>query len=268
LGSFLFLGPTGVGKTLTAKILAQDFFGSPQNLVRIDMSEFMERHNVSRLVGAPAGYIGYEEGGKLTEKIRHQPYSVVLFDEIEKAHPDVFNILLQILEDGTLTDAEGKEINFKNTVIILTSNLGTSEFTTSAQIGFKSQGKKSLEKFEEIKVRVIEELKKQMKPEIINRLDHIVVFKPLEEKEIQKISKLELEKLKKRLALQGISFSYSQKVADFIAKKSLAFDQGARLIRRNIQEFVENKVAREIVEGRIKNDKIGLDAKDGKITIT
>lgn len=265
LGSFLFLGPTGVGKTLTAKILAQDFFGSPQNLVRIDMSEFMERHNVSRLTGAPAGYVGYEEGGKLTEKIRHQPYSVVLFDEIEKAHPDVFNILLQIMEDGTLTDAEGKEINFKNTVIILTSNLGTSEFTSSAQIGFKSKGKKIGNNFEEIKNKVLDELKKQLKPEIINRLDHIVVFNPLGEKEIEKITKLEFENLKKRLKLQGIDFSYSNKLTDFIAKKSLAFDQGARLIRRNIQNLVEDKIARAIVEGKVKNNKIRLGIANDKI---
>lgn len=265
LGSFLFLGPTGVGKTMTAKILAQDFFGSPQNLVRIDMSEFMEKHNVSRLIGAPAGYVGFEEGGKLTEKIRHQPYSVVLFDEIEKAHPDVFNILLQILEDGILTDAEGKEINFKNTVIIMTSNLGTSEFISSAQIGFRSKEKKARLSFDEIRKKVIEELKKQMKPEIINRLDHIIVFNPLQEKEIRMISGLELKKLKKRLEIQGINFSYSPKVADFIAKKSLAFDQGARLIRRNIQEFVENQIARMIVGGKIKDRKIILEVKREKI---
>ena len=275
MGSFLFLGPTGVGKTFTAKILAQDFFGSPQNLVRIDMSEFMERHNVSRLIGAPAGYVGYEEGGKLTEKIRHQPYSIVLFDEIEKAHPDVFNILLQILEDGTLTDAEGKEINFKNTVIILTSNLGTSQFTSSAQIGFSARGgsayggksshKNRKSNFEEIRNKVIEELKRQVKPEIINRLDHIVVFNPLREKEIKKITKLELENLKKRLKIQGIDFSYSNKLAEFTAKKSLAFDQGARLIRRNIQDLVENKIARAIVEGKIKNNKISLDVEGNKI---
>lgn len=267
LGSFLFLGPTGVGKTLTAKILAQDFFGSSQNLIRIDMSEFMERHNISRLIGAPAGYVGYEEGGKLTEKIRHQPYSIVLFDEIEKAHPDVFNILLQILEDGILTDAEGKEVNFKNTVIILTSNLGTSQFTSSAQIGFRSKLKKIGNDFEEIRDKVIEELKRQMKPEIINRLDHIIVFDPLGEKEIKKITRLELENLKKRLALQGINLAYSNRLAEFTAKKSLAFDQGARLIRRNIQNLVEDKIAREIVGEKIKNNKISLDVEDDKIVI-
>lgn len=267
LGSFLFLGPTGVGKTLTAKILAHDFFGSLQNLIRIDMSEFMERHNVSRLTGAPAGYVGFEEGGKLTEKIRHQPYSIVLFDEIEKAHPDVFNILLQILEEGTLTDAEGKEINFKNTIIILTSNLGTSEFTSSVQIGFESKGKKNRSSFKEIQEKVIGELKKQMKPEIINRLDHIIVFNPLQEKEIRMISKLELEKLKKRLKIQGIVLSYSPKIINFIAKKSLAFDQGARLVRRNIQEFVENQIAKTIVEGRLEDSKIILDIRGEKIRV-
>ena len=265
LGSFLFLGPTGVGKTLTAKILAEDFFGSIHNLIKIDMSEFMERHNISRLIGAPAGYVGYEEGGRLTEKIRHQPYSIILFDEIEKAHPDVFNILLQILEDGTLTDAEGKEVNFRNTIIILTSNLGTSEFTSSAQIGF---GNKKIEtKFDEIKDKVIAELKRNMKPEIINRLDNIIIFSPLKEKELSQISKLELLKFKKRLKLQGITFSYSKKVLDFVAKKSLSLDQGARLVRRNIQEFVEDKVAREIVERKIKNNKISLDVINDKISV-
>lgn len=268
LGSFLFLGPTGVGKTLTAKVLAQNFFGSHQNLIRIDMSEFMERHNVSRLIGAPAGYIGYEEGGRLTEKIKHQPYSIVLFDEIEKAHPDIFNILLQILEDGILTDAEGKEINFKNTVIILTSNLGTSEFTSEARIGFDSRGEKMKIKFEEIKNRVTEELKRKIKPEIINRLDHVIVFNPLDKKEIEKISRLELEKFKKRLAVQGIIFSYSLKIIKFIAQKSLAFDQGARLIRRNIQELVENKVARMIVEGKVRKNKIKLNIIKDKIITT
>jgi ATP-dependent Clp protease ATP-binding subunit ClpC len=188
----------------------------------------------------------------------------VLFDEIEKAHPDVFNILLQILEDGTLTDAEGKEINFKNTIIILTSNLGTSQFTSSARIGFSSKRKSNL-KFDEIRNRVIEELKKQMKPEIVNRLDNIIVFNPLGEKQLSEISKLELQKFKKRLELQGIVFSYSKNVVDFVAQKSLALDQGARLVRRNIQEFVEDKVAREIVEGRVRNSKIGLDVINGKI---
>ena len=266
LGSFLFLGPTGVGKTLTAKILAESIFESSKNLVQIDMSEFMERHNVSRLVGAPAGYIGYEEGGRLTEKIRHQPYSLVLFDEIEKAHPDVFNLMLQILEEGTLTDAEGRKVNFKNTIIILTSNLGTSEFTEQAKIGFHS--KNNLAKnFEEIKSNVLATLKKQIKPEIINRLDHIVVFNSLEEKEIVKIVSLELEKFKKRLAEKKLKIIYSSQLLKFLAKKSLAIDQGARLVRKNIQEMVENPVARLIVEGKIKSNNINMDIKNGKIII-
>jgi ATP-dependent Clp protease ATP-binding subunit ClpC len=266
LGSFLFLGPTGVGKTLTAKVLAESIFESSKNLVQIDMSEFMERHNVSRLVGAPAGYIGYEEGGRLTEKIRHQPYSLVLFDEIEKAHPDVFNLLLQILEEGTLTDAEGRKVNFKNTIVILTSNLGTSEFTEQAKIGFHS--KNNLAKnFEEIKSNVLSTLKKQIKPEIINRLDHIVVFNSLNEKEILKIVSLELEKFKKRLAEKKLKIIYSNQLLKFLAKKSLAIDQGARLVRKNIQELVENPVARMIVEGKIKINNINLDIKNGKIII-
>jgi ATP-dependent Clp protease ATP-binding subunit ClpC len=263
LGSFLFLGPTGVGKTLTAKILARELFADPKALIRIDMSEFMEKHNIARLTGAPAGYVGYEEGGKLTEKIRHRPYSVVLFDEIEKAHPDVWNILLQILEDGTLTDAEGKQVNFKNTIIILTSNLGTSEFTKASQIGFGSQLKEQSnnDTFSSIKNKVLEELKKQMKPEILNRLDHVFVFNPLGKKELKKITLLEMETLKKRLGKQGLNFNYSPAIANFIAEKSLAPDQGARLIRKNIQMLVENEIAKALIAKKNKEGEIKLDLK-------
>lgn len=269
LGSFLFLGPTGVGKTLTAKILAQEFFENPQSLVRVDMSEFMERHNIAQLIGAPAGYVGYGEGGRLTEKVRRNPHSLILFDEIEKAHPDVFNILLQILEDGTLTDAEGRQVNFKNTIIILTSNMGTGEFTASAKIGFaaKASADKMQEQFGAIKNRVLAELKKQVKPEFLNRLDNIVVFNALGKKEIAAIAKLELAKLKKRLKEQGITFDYSAKVISLLAEKSLAFDQGARYARKNIQELVENKIAKMIVEGKVKNELINADVEEGKIKI-
>ncbi len=269
LGSFLFLGPTGVGKTLTAKILAQDFFENPKSFIRIDMSEFMERHNVAQMIGAPAGYVGYGEGGKLTEKVRRNPYSLILFDEIEKAHPDVFNILLQILEDGSLTDAEGRQINFKNTIIILTSNMGTIEFTDSAKIGFesKSSGEKIHDQFDTIKNKVLEDLKKQVKPEFLNRLDNIVVFNALGIKEIRKIARLELDKLKGRLKDQDLILSYSAKVMDLISKKSVAFDQGARLVRKNVQEIVENKIAKMVVDKKIKNNKISLDIKGEKITV-
>lgn len=269
LGSFLFLGPTGVGKTLTAKILSQEIFGSPQALIRIDMSEFMERHNVARLIGAPAGYVGYEEGGKLTEKVRHQPYSVVLFDEIEKAHPDVANILLQILEDGILTDAEGRQVSFKNIIIILTSNLGTEKFTSAAGIGFgnKSEEKNTNNQFILIKNNVLEELKRNMKPEILNRLDHIFVFNALGKYEIKKIAALELENLKKRLQKQGLDMNYSSKITGFIAQKSLAPEQGARLVRKKIQELVENPIAELIVYNKVVDGKITVGVEKGKIII-
>jgi len=268
LGSFLFLGPTGVGKTLTAKILARELFENSQALVRIDMSEFMERHSVARLLGSPAGYVGYGEGGKLTEKIRRQPYSLLLFDEIEKAHPDVFNILLQILEEGTLTDAEGRAVNFKNTFIILTSNLGTAEFTRASQIGFGSEhGENASSRFNSVKNKVLDELKNQVKPELLNRLDYIAVFKALGKAEIKKITGLEMKKLKNRLSQQGQNLAYAEKVTELLAQKSLDLGQGARTVRKNIQELVENKIAEALVNNKIKNGKIKLDVKKGKIIV-
>lgn len=269
LGSFLFLGPTGVGKTLTSKILAQELFENPQSLARVDMSEFAERHSVAQLIGSPAGYVGYGEGGKLTEKIRRQPYSLVLFDEIEKAHPDVFNILLQILEDGILTDAEGRQVNFKNTFIILTSNLGTAEFTSAGRIGFASDhGQKNLSpQFNAIKNKVLDKLKKQIKPELLNRLDDIIVFNALGKGEIKKIVRLEIKNLKKRLAQQKLKLEYTAKVTDLLAQKSLDFSHGARNIRKNIRELAENKIATALIENKIKNGKIKLDVKNGKIIV-
>ncbi len=268
LGSFLFLGPTGVGKTLTAKILAEELFENPQSLVRIDMSEFMERHSVARLIGSPSGYVGYGEGGRLTEKIRRQPYSLLLFDEIEKAHPDVFNILLQILEEGVLTDAEGRTVNFKNTFIILTSNLGTEEFTGAGQIGFGSASeKKSAPAFKLIKNKVMGELKKRVKPELLNRLDHIAVFNSLKKEDLRKITRLEMKKLKKRLEQQEWQLTYSEKIIGILSEKSFDFKQGARTVRKNIQKLAENKIAEALVNDKIKNRKIKLDVKDGKILV-
>ncbi len=270
LGSFLFLGPTGVGKTMTAKILAQEFFGNPKALIRIDMSELMERHNVASLIGSPAGYIGYGEGGKLTEKVRRNPYSVILFDEIEKAHPDVFNILLQILEDGILTDAEGLRVDFKNTIIILTSNIGTADFTNASKLGFESTDKNDAvsKKFNEIKYHTIKELEKRMRPELLNRLDHILVFNSLGEVEIKRITEKELGKLADRLTKQKISLSFNNAVINFIAEKSLAWNQGARLIRKNIQELLENPISEMIIYGRVKNGKIGVGIGKGEIKLT
>ena len=266
LGSFLFLGPTGVGKTLAAKILAQEFFGDQSALIRLDMSEFMERHSVAQILGAPAGYVGYGEGGKLTEQVRRKPYAVVLFDEIEKAHPDVFNILLQILDEGMLTDAEGRKVSFRNTLIILTSNLGTASFTQQANIGFtKHIGKHDLaERFETIKREVLETLKKEMRPELLARLDHTIVFNALDEGAIADITRLELDILALRLKAQGLTLKYPKTLVSYIAKKSFAPEQGARLVRKNIQDFVEKSIAETLFDApekrslrlSVKNDSV------------
>lgn len=268
LGSFLFLGPTGVGKTLTAKILAQEFFGSKESLIRIDMSELMEHHSVSSLIGSPAGYVGYGEGGNLTEKVRRNPYSVVLFDEIEKAHPDISNILLQILEDGILTDAQGLRVSFKNTVIILTSNIGTDELFSS-RLGFgASQNYPSLETENGFKESAFSQLEKKMKPELLNRLDHVIVFNALAKDEIAQITELEMDKLRQRIFTSGIALSWNEPVIDFLAGKSLALNQGARLVRKNIQEYVENPLAEIIMQDRRKKtEKIALILKNDSIVV-
>ncbi len=273
LGSFLFLGPTGVGKTLTAKILAQEFFGpsggGKKSFVRIDMSELMERHSVASLIGSPAGYIGFGEGGNLTEKIRRNPYSVALFDEIEKAHPDVFNILLQILEDGILTDAEGTAVSFKNTIVIMTSNIGTGEFTNAARVGFESEQSAGsrIKKFNAIKDQVLKALEKKIRPELLNRLDYTLVFNALGKPEIKKIVELEMQKLATRLLKKELCLSFGKDVSSFIAEKSLAVNQGARLVRKNIQELVENPIAEMIIYGKVIDNKITVGVEKGKIII-
>ncbi|MFA6183474.1 MAG: ATP-dependent Clp protease ATP-binding subunit [Parcubacteria group bacterium] len=267
IGSFLFLGPSGVGKTLSAKILSQEFFGNTHSLVKIDMSEFIEKHNVSRLIGAPAGYVGYGEGGKLTEKVRRQPYSLILFDEIEKAHPDVFNILLQLLEEGVLTDAEGRKVNFKNTIIILTSNIGTKEFTQASSIGFSSRENKDKRerKFENITKKVLAELKEKMKPEILNRLDEIIVFNALNEKDIEKIIILELKKLIQKLSAKKIKLTYSKNLIKFLISKSFSTEKGARYIKKNIRDFIENEIADKITYNKIKNNALAIDVRNKQI---
>lgn len=268
LGSFIFIGPTGVGKTLMANVLSEELFGGKNHLIRIDMSEFMERHNVSRLLGAPPGYIGFEEGGKLTEQVRLNPYSVVLFDEIEKAHTDAVNILLQILEEGMLTDAQGKKVNFKNTVVIMTSNLGSDDFTASA-LGFSASedGRKVADEYEAIKKRVTGMLKERFKPEFLNRVDEIIAFNALKLKHLEKIADLQLKELSRRLKNRKIAIS--PLAVKEIAKKSLNPAFGARLIRKNVQELVEDPVAEKIIGGEItQNDKILIEKnKKGKIEI-
>ncbi len=274
LGSFIFLGPTGVGKTETAKALASEVFEDEDALIRVDMSEFMERHNVARLIGAPAGYVGYGEGGKLTEAVRRKPYAVVLFDEIEKANPDVFNIFLQILEDGQLTDSEGKKVSFRNTIIIMTSNLGMRELTNqAAKIGFadknagKEDQKAKLEKeYEEIKTGVLDELKKEFRPEFLNRIDKIIVFKPLGFDELKKITQLQIAELQKRLLEQNIQLTITPGVIKFISEKSFDPSQGARFIRKNIRDLLEDELAERILSGKtMLGAKITADLKNDKI---
>ncbi|HTL39823.1 MAG TPA: ATP-dependent Clp protease ATP-binding subunit [Methylomirabilota bacterium] len=272
IASFLFLGPTGVGKTETAKVLALEVFENKDALIRVDMSEFMERHNVARLIGAPAGYVGYEEGGRLTEEVRKKPYAVILFDEIEKAHPDVFNILLQILEEGELTDAAGKRVNFRNTVIIMTSNIGITDLTKQATgFGFAQEAtsdaaadarKKAEIDYDRVKEKVLASLKDAMRPELINRMDKIVVFRPLGMDEIKKIASLELMQLTERtLKQQNISLNFDAKVIRLIAEKSYDPAQGARLVRRNIQEMIEDPLAEKMIAGDI------LEMNEIKVTV-
>lgn len=270
LGSFLFLGPTGVGKTMTAKLLAHDIFDTKEALIRVDMSEFMERHNIAKLIGAPAGYVGYGEGGTLTEKVRRTPHAVVLFDEIEKAHPDVFNVLLQILEDGHLTDAEGRKVDFTHTIVILTSNIGTAEFTDSARLGFShTTTKRTLaQDFNKIRHTAVDQLKKQMKPELVNRLDHIIVFHALDQKDITKVVRTELRTLKKRLQAKKITLSWSPATVVHITKKSTSFHQGARAVRRTLQDDVEVAIAEYLITHQERPLKISLSIKTNKIVVT
>jgi ATP-dependent Clp protease ATP-binding subunit ClpC len=262
IASFLFLGPTGVGKTETAKALAEEVFESKDALIRVDMSEFMERHNVSRLIGAPAGYVGYEEGGRLTEEIRKKPYAVILFDEIEKAHPDVFNILLQIMEEGELTDASGKRVNFRNTVIIMTSNIGLHDLTRQAgSFGFSQDRTEELAddvrqkadaEYDRVKDKVLGSLKEYMRPELLNRIDKVVVFRPLSVEEIKKIVSLELGYLTARIMKQqSISLNFDKDAIKYLAEKSYDPNQGARLVRRNIAELIEDQLAEKIITGEI-----------------
>ncbi len=255
IGSFMFLGPTGVGKTETAKMIAQEVFEDADALIRVDMSEFMERHNVARLIGAPAGYVGYEEGGRLTEAVRRKPYAVVLFDEIEKAHPEVFNILLQILEDGKLTDAQGKKVNFANTVIIMTSNLGMQELNTAAtKIGFADRDEAVLEKakleheYDRIKDGLLERLKKDLRPEFLNRIDKVIIFRPLGMAELKKITQLQMIDLQKRLSIQNITLKTTPALIKFICEKSFDPLQGARYIRKNVQDLISDPLAEQIIQ--------------------
>ena len=252
IGSFLFLGPTGVGKTELAKTLAENLFDDEQNMVRIDMSEYMEKYSVSRLIGAPPGYVGYDEGGQLTEAVRRKPYSVVLFDEIEKAHPDVFNILLQVLDDGHITDAHGRKADFKQTIIIMTSNVGAQAIIEPKKLGFMSQDNEKQD-YERMKSGVMEEVRRLFKPEFLNRIDEIMVFHPLKKPEIRKIVNILLKNLEKRCAEQmGIQLKITDSVRDYLAESGFDSKYGARPLRRAIQNKLEDPMANEILEGRIR----------------
>lgn len=273
IGSFMFMGPTGVGKTELARVLARELFGSSDSLIKIDMSEFSERHTSSRLVGAPAGYVGYDDAGQLTDKIRRQPYSVVLFDEIEKAHPDVFNILLQILEDGQLTDAKGKKVDFTNTVVILTSNLGAERMQKEANLGFVASTSKDHDDLKDLHIKnrdaALAELKKSMRPELINRFDKIVVFTAHTKPEVRKILDVELTKLGKRLARQHVAVKLNQSAKNLMIEFGYDPQNGVRPLRRAIQDHIEDEIAAGLLEERYtKGDVVTVTAKRGKFSFT
>ncbi|MBK8553787.1 MAG: ATP-dependent Clp protease ATP-binding subunit [Ignavibacteria bacterium] len=267
IGSFVFLGPTGVGKTELAKQLAKFLFNSEDALIRIDMSEYMEKFNVSRLVGAPPGYVGYEEGGQLTEKVRRKPYSVVLLDEIEKAHPDTFNILLQVLDDGILTDGLGRKVDFKNTIIIMTSNIGTRDLKLDKVFGFGDPTKKS--NYEKIKSTIEESVKRVFSPEFLNRIDEMFIFKQLEKEDIVKIVEIGCKKLLSRIQLHGIKVDVSKPALEFLAEKGFDQTYGARPLRRAIQKYLEDPLSEEILKGNFKDvGKVKVKYKKGSEELT
>jgi ATP-dependent Clp protease ATP-binding subunit ClpB len=270
LGSFMFLGPTGVGKTELAKALAEFMFNDEKSLIRIDMSEYMEKHSVSRLIGSPPGYVGFEEGGQLTELVRHRPYSLILFDEIEKAHPEVFNILLQMLDNGRLTDSKGKVVNFKNSIILLTSNVGSQYFRAMSNLGFASATDSQTESQENnFKDKVMESLRQTFKPEFLNRLDEAIIFNPLRRKEIEKIVDLQIEQVKEKLKERNIKVNIEPAAKKYIVENGFDPEYGARPIKRLIQKVILDKLADKIIGGEIKDgDKIKISFSESAISIS
>jgi len=270
IGSFIFLGQTGVGKTQLAKVLANELFDSDNALIRIDMSEYMEKFAISRLVGAPPGYVGYEEGGQLTEKIRRKPYSVVLLDEIEKAHPDVFNMLLQVLDDGYLTDSLGRKIDFRNTIIIMTSNIGSRQLKDFGQgVGFGTSAKTN-QASSHAKSVIENALKKTFAPEFLNRIDDVIVFNALEREHIHKIIDIELSKLFNRIDELGYNIKLTKTAKDYIADKGFDKQYGARPLKRAIQKYIEDALAEEIINSKLKEGdsiKMDLDKKTNELTV-
>jgi ATP-dependent Clp protease ATP-binding subunit ClpC len=265
IGSFMFLGPSGVGKTELAKTIAEFLFDKEEALIQIDMSEYMEKHSVSKLVGSPPGYVGYDEGGQLTEMVRRKPYSVILLDEIEKAHPDVFNILLQIFEDGHLTDSQGKRVDFKNTVVVMTSNLGAREIQKNTPMGFKKINTEDLS-YDEIKEKVMSELKQAFRPEFLNRVDEVIVFHKLQKKQIYSIMDLMMSRVQQQLELQGVIIELKKSAKDLLLDKGYDSTMGARPMRRCIQNLIENPISEKLISGEVKSgQKIEVSAKDKKM---
>ena len=266
IGSFLFLGPTGVGKTELTKAIAEILFENENSMIRLDMSEYMEAHSVSKIIGSPPGYVGYEESGLLTEKVRQKPYSVILLDEIEKAHPDIMNILLQILEDGRLTDNQGRTVDFKNTVIIMTSNIGARLITQRKTIGFENTNQDSESNYNSIKNQVLNETKNTLKPELLNRIDELIVFHKLTDDNLKQITEILLKKVADRIKEQNFELEITDKAKEFIIKQGTDYQYGARPLRRTIQNLVEDKLAEKILSNDLKGKrKIVLDAENDEI---
>ncbi|MFP3392960.1 ATP-dependent Clp protease ATP-binding subunit [Brevibacillus sp. SIMBA_040] len=266
IGSFIFLGPTGVGKTELARAVAETLFGDEDAMIRVDMSEYMEKHSTARLVGAPPGYVGYDEGGQLTEKVRRKPYSVILLDEIEKAHPDVFNILLQVLDDGRLTDSKGRTVDFRNTVVIMTSNVGASMIKKNTTLGFTTGDTER--KYQDMKDKVMDELKKSFRPEFLNRIDEVIVFHSLEQEHIEQIVSLMTDELRKRLKEQSIDFQLTDDAKKILAKEGFDPAYGARPLRRAIQRHIEDRLSEELLKGNIsKGDTVNIESEDGQLVV-
>ncbi len=265
IGSFIFLGPTGVGKTEVARALAEFLFDDEKAMVRIDMSEYMEKHAVSRMMGAPPGYVGYDEGGQLTEHVRRKPFSVVLFDEIEKAHPDVFNTMLQILDDGRLTDGQGRTVNFKNTVIIMTSNVGSSMIKESARIGFSVNTRD--QKDDAVRTRLLTALRQTFRPEFLNRVDDIIVFNPLSKEHLRSIVDIQLKRLGSQLEGRGLHLEITDAAKDALLTEGYDAEYGARPMRRAIQRLIQDPLSLRLLEGDyVTGDTVLVDAADGKLT--
>jgi ATP-dependent Clp protease ATP-binding subunit ClpA len=269
IGSFMFLGPTGVGKTELAKALAEFMFNDEKALVRVDMSEYMERHATSRLIGSPPGYVGHEEGGQLTEIVRHRPYSLILFDEIEKAHPEVFNLLLQVLDNGRLTDSKGKTVNFKNAIIIMTSNVGSQYLKALSRIGFSTVGNEASVEEGDYREKVMEALRSSFRPEFLNRIDEIVIFNPLRRGDIKHIVDIQIREIEKRLEAKNIKLEIEATAREYLSKEGFSAEFGARPLKRLMQKVILDKLADKIIRGEFKDGgKVKVNFKTNSLVFT